>query len=282
MAIPKNRFTALTAIAAGVVVLTAWIAWLFLSAPSPARLNLVHRYMVNRIVTKWQLHILTVPDNQRAVVDYDTLMEELNYAEQNFARRFFALNPSAFGYKGAFHSLAHANNLVRIPSVELGSPDRQTGVQYLPQHVFSAYSLMMAAMQQSIGKRLFVDSGYRSPGRQAYLFLYYMASTYDYSPTETAKWVTMPGYSEHGNPINTAIDFVTASGINGFSEKQSAAEFQNLEEYRWLMQNAARFNFALSYPENNQSGINFEPWHWHWSGTPEMAGPAPAELLPAD
>ena len=74
----------------------------------------------------------------------------------------------------------------------------------------------------------------------------------------------MPGYSEHGNPVNHAIDFTNENGINGFSDNQTAGDFESLPEFDWLMKNANQFNFYLSYPENNPYGVAFEPWHWHW------------------
>lgn len=119
-------------------------------------------------------------------------------------------------------------------------------------------------MEVDIGRKLFVDSGYRSPGRQAYLFFYYLATSSNYSLKENAKWIAMPGYSEHGHPVNNAIDFTSIDGINGFSDGQTASDFTALPEYKWMLENANDFNFYLSYPENNSFGVAFEPWHWHW------------------
>lgn len=92
----------------------------------------------------------------------------------------------------------------------------------------------------------------------------YLTTSGDYSLKENAKWIAMPGYSEHGNPINNAIDFTSENGINGFSDSQSAKDFETLPEFGWLMQNANNFNFYLSYPRDNKFGVAFEPWHWHW------------------
>jgi len=39
-------------------------------------------------------------------------------------------------------------------------------------------------------------------------------------------------------------------------------EFENTDAYQWLASNAAGFDFYLSYPRGNLSGIDFEPWHW--------------------
>ena len=34
--------------------------------------------------------------------------------------------------------------------------------------------------------------------------------------------------------------------------------------HAWLVANAVRFGFALSYPRDNPHGIAYEPWHWCW------------------
>ena len=122
---------------------------------------------------------------------------------------------------------------------------------------------MMAAMQTALGKRLFVESGYRSPAYQLYLFLFYLPKHGD-SITETNKFVALPGYSEHGNPHRQAIDFINEEGINGEDHPE---EFEALPEYHWLQQHAGKYGFILSYPRDNTSHTSFEPWHWHYEGS---------------
>jgi zinc D-Ala-D-Ala carboxypeptidase len=65
------------------------------------------------------------------------------------------------------------------------------------------------------------------------------------------------GYSEH--QLGTAVDFSTEA-ING-----AYNSFANTPEYTWLLKNAYRFGFILSYPEGNEFYI-FEPWHWRFVG----------------
>ena len=131
-------------------------------------------------------------------------------------------------------------------------------VQYLPMPVYQAYRRMMAAMEIDLGKRLLVESGYRSPAYQFYLFLFYMPK-HGYSIQETNRHVALPGCSEHGSPAFQAIDFITPEGINGEDRPE---EFEELQEYGWLQARAHEFGFHLSYPRGGASA--FEPWHWHW------------------
>jgi D-alanyl-D-alanine carboxypeptidase len=76
--------------------------------------------------------------------------------------------------------------------------------------------------------------------------------------------VALPGYSEHGYPPRQAIDFITADGISFGPEKV----FDETQEYGWLLKNAQKFGFYLSYPKNNKQEMAFEPWHWHYKARP--------------
>ena len=65
------------------------------------------------------------------------------------------------------------------------------------------------------------------------------------------------GYSEH--QLGTTIDF-TSDEING-----GLVGFQNTKAYQWLLKNAQRYGFTLSYPEGNAYYV-YEPWHWRFVG----------------
>ncbi|OIP76808.1 MAG: hypothetical protein AUK16_03075 [Parcubacteria group bacterium CG2_30_44_11] len=65
------------------------------------------------------------------------------------------------------------------------------------------------------------------------------------------------GYSEH--QLGTTLD-LSDQTTNG-----PYLAFENTDSYAWLLKNAYRFGFVLSYPENNGYYI-FEPWHWRFVG----------------
>jgi len=65
-----------------------------------------------------------------------------------------------------------------------------------------------------------------------------------------------PGFSEHHT--GRAID-VTTPGYPVLEE-----EFEKSVAFEWLCDNAAQFNFHLSFPKNNIHNIAYEPWHWCW------------------
>jgi D-alanyl-D-alanine carboxypeptidase len=65
------------------------------------------------------------------------------------------------------------------------------------------------------------------------------------------------GYSEH--QLGTAVD-ITDESVGG-----TFASFADTEAYEWLLDNAYKHGFILSYPEGNDFYI-FEPWHWRFVG----------------
>ena len=71
------------------------------------------------------------------------------------------------------------------------------------------------------------------------------------------KFTADQGYSEH--QLGTTIDFTT-NEFNG-----NSSSFYKTKVYQWLLDNAYKYGFILSYPENNKYYI-FEPWHWRFVG----------------
>lgn len=65
------------------------------------------------------------------------------------------------------------------------------------------------------------------------------------------------GYSEH--QLGTTVDLADAE------TGATSQAFANTEAYKWLLDNAHRYGFILSYPEGNNFYI-FEPWHWRFVG----------------
>jgi LAS superfamily LD-carboxypeptidase LdcB len=66
------------------------------------------------------------------------------------------------------------------------------------------------------------------------------------------------GYSEH--QLGTTLD-LTVESVGG-----TYNSFADTEAYQWLLDNAYKYGFILSYPEDNNFYI-FEPWHWRFVGT---------------
>lgn len=242
------------------------IVYFFFAPVNYTRLNIIHRYIAKLSLTAIESYLKRLTPEQRMLFSYEELMKGLPPIAKFFVVKLFAIDPAELGFKGPFYSRAAASDPVKIGPVEFQTSEGEysTGVQFLPKHVLEGYNALAGAMQADLGRKVYVDSGYRSPGRQAYLFIRSIVREYDYSPRGAARMVAMPGYSEHGDPERTAVDFVNSEGINGFNEGQDAEDFERAEEYAWLKKNAAAYHFFLSYPRDNEHGVGFEPWHWHY------------------
>lgn len=252
-------------------LLIAATAW-FVLTPAAHALN-VQRLKPSEIATLQAVLKALEPsitakkqDGTANVLPWDELYAPLSPEQRAFLDAFRKLKAVDLGATSHYFGESSAAPEL-IPVGTQGTiKDGKTSVldpQYLPKPVLEAYQRMMAAMQTDLGKQLLIESGYRSPAYQLYLFLYYMPK-HGYSIIETNKFVALPGHSEHGYPPRQAIDFINQEGINGEDRPE---EFEALPEYQWLQQHAREYDFLLSYPRDNPDNTAFEPWHWHYESS---------------
>lgn len=103
------------------------------------------------------------------------------------------------------------------------------------------------------GISIWVASAYRSFAYQSQLKGAYTVTYGSGANTFSAD----QGFSEH--QLGTTVDLTTTGlggGLDGFGTTPA---------YTWLLENAHKYGFVLSYPENNQYYV-FEPWHWRFVG----------------
>lgn len=79
--------------------------------------------------------------------------------------------------------------------------------------------------------------------------------------TEAAKWVAIPGTSEHN--LGLVVDIVNV-GYTGPLDQY----FEDDPLFDWLIKNCADYGFILRYPKTKESvtGIVYEPWHYRYVG----------------
>ena len=104
-------------------------------------------------------------------------------------------------------------------------------------------------------------SGYRSINLQNDIF-FSLKSIRNQEAAERARVSAPPGYSEHSTGF--AIDIGDATK----RETDFETEFQNTDAFKWLIKNAAKFHFKLSFTKDNEY-IDYEPWHWRYEGSIE-------------
>jgi LAS superfamily LD-carboxypeptidase LdcB len=123
--------------------------------------------------------------------------------------------------------------------------------------VHSSVKPYLEAMLEAIngaGIETKVVSAYRSFGTQGQLKNSYKVT---YGAGTANSFSAEQGYSEH--QLGTTVDFTTPE-VGG-----SLVNFQKSTAYSWLLDNAHRYGFVLSYPDNN-AFYTYEPWHWRFVG----------------
>jgi D-alanyl-D-alanine carboxypeptidase len=128
--------------------------------------------------------------------------------------------------------------------------------------------LQLIADMQAAGLQPQVLSGYRSYSAQSIAYNKW-ANEF---PGHVNIISAPPGFSEH--QLGTTIDFGSPELplYTGDPSLQFHTYFYQTREGIWLLENAPKYGFTLSYPLETfeLTGFYYEPWHYRYIG-PEMA-----------
>lgn len=140
--------------------------------------------------------------------------------------------------------------LINIPTDYIYSTSRPE------QFLIEAWPFLkdMLDTAKANGVTLYVKSAYRSFAEQQLLK---SLNSVVYGAGTANSFSADQGYSEH--QLGTTLDFITTN-LGGQLDG-----FDNTQPYQWLLANAYRFGFELSYPTGNNYYV-FEPWHWRFVG----------------
>lgn len=141
-------------------------------------------------------------------------------------------------------------HLVTIPSDYVYSTKRQ---EQFNQEAWPFLNRMLEEAKKD-GANMYVKSAYRSFSEQKALKSSY---TVTYGAGTANTFSADQGYSEH--QLGTTLDII-ATGQGG-----NLTGFDKTASYAWLLDNAYRYGFVLSYPKGNGYYI-YEPWHWRFVG----------------
>jgi D-alanyl-D-alanine carboxypeptidase len=120
----------------------------------------------------------------------------------------------------------------------------------------------MRARAAAEGIDLAVLSAFRGIALQRQLF-FDVGAERNQSASTRAQVSAPPGYSEHSTGY--AVDL----GDGREPTTNLSPRFETTRAYAWLVANAARFHYQLSFPQDNRQGVSFEPWHWRYEGSTE-------------
>lgn len=123
----------------------------------------------------------------------------------------------------------------------------------------------MVADCNAAGNYLYVSSAYRDKAYQQALFNQQLSKySGEDAYEEAAKWVAIPGTSEHQTGL--AVDFGANTALGQAQHLEHG--WDATPEYAWLTQHCTEYGFVLRYPEDKQevTGITYEPWHYRYVG----------------
>ena len=134
----------------------------------------------------------------------------------------------------------------------------------------------MAKAARAAGARLAVQSAYRSYSTQVGVFNSW-ARQLGYAQAIIGS--ARPGHSEH--QLGTVIDFKSYGG--GAPWSLGGYDWATTKAGRWMMSNAWKYGFVLSYPKNMASQVcyGYEPWHYRYYGRAIAAAIHSSGLTPS-
>lgn len=195
------------------------------------------------------------------LMDFRELFRLLSSQEKVLIKKFLNVNFRKHGIRVPYFGIQKVpKNLIAIRAQKYVYKIKRIETQYLSCRTYLAYKKLNSALYKELGKRLLILSGYRSPAYQMIIFFQYL-NYCNFNFSKAVKKIFLPGYSEHGYVKKQAIDFTTTESVSTIDK---SFDFSKTDEYRWLLKNAYKFGFYLSYPRNNKFGVIFEPWHWRF------------------
>lgn len=130
-----------------------------------------------------------------------------------------------------------------------------------------------SAADPAVAGRLRAISCFRTVAYQQSVFCRGLGENGSDTVAQRAWSSAPPGHSEH------ATGYVLDFGVRG----ENCTDLDNCLPLtvagKWLIANAPRYGFELSFPVANKQGVGWEPWHWRWVGTAANPAALPARRL---
>ena len=164
--------------------------------------------------------------------------------------------------------LVLVNKTYKLPStyapsdlVKASNSGIRRGENYYLRNILIADLTNMISDAKNSGIDLSIVSGYRSYQTQVNTYNYWLTknnNNVEYVDTFSAR----AGHSQH--QLGTVIDFSSNEISDALGDR-----FANTNASKWLIQNAHKYGFVISYPLGYESttGYKYESWHYRYIGT---------------
>jgi len=142
--------------------------------------------------------------------------------------------------------------------VDVASVNLNWGPHHLLRYTAARAVEEMFSSAYEDGLILLASSAHRTNDNQTF---YFTSNVQRNGLAEAMRVSAVPGHSEH--QLGLAVDITTHSLNGGLTQA-----FTETPEGRWVNQNAHRFGFIISYPQNREAdtGFIYEPWHLRYVG----------------
>ena len=163
--------------------------------------------------------------------------------------------------------LVLVNKQYKLPStyapsdlVRASNSGIRRGENYYLRNILIPDLTNMVNDAKSSGIDLSIVSGYRSYQTQVSTYNYWLTknnNNIDYVDTFSAR----PGHSQH--QLGTAIDFSSSEIGDRLGDT-----FAYTNASKWLIENAYKYGFVISFPKGYESitGYKYESWHYRYIG----------------
>lgn len=187
----------------------------------------------------------------------DIVLTDSKYTESNYL--YYPINKKYALPKGFAPS-----GLVSLSGYDI--PRMSNNTYYLKSNAADALEQLVADFEAA-GYSGAVRSAYRSESTQESTFNSWVskeqAKGYSYSEAvaRASAYSARPRHSEH--QLGTAVDFVLPRLDYAFTQNMWGSPEEN-----WIVANAHKYGFVVSYPQNREeiTGYIAEPWHLRYIG----------------
>lgn len=200
-----------------------------------------HNRYIQYLNKNKKMSVRSIVENVNCNLDYQYYSQE-NIADLN--KGFLVLVNKYYKLSGDYVP----SDLVKIKNIHGDG-------RYINKDVYDAFIKMYDEIRKE-KMTIYIASPYRSYDYQKKLYNNYVSKNgVEKADTFSAR----AGYSEHQTGLAMDIS-------NG---KTSYTDFENTNEYKWMLNNAHKYGFILRYPEGKekQTGYMFESWHYRYVGT---------------